>query len=65
MTHLDRQRGLNTLRADQNWKSAGFWLTLRVLLLGKRQTTIHLGKRLKLAWLDDEPYLLDIKEVRT
>ena len=58
----DAVLGAKVLVGNRNWKAAGLWTALRVILFGRIERFEHLGCRIILRWWRGEPYLTSIEE---
>lgn len=57
-----QQVGIDLLVADENWRSAGCFLRLKALILGRLQLVEHLGKFFVVKWLQEKPFLIFVEE---
>lgn len=60
----DLNIGAVVLVGDHNWRAAGFWLALDVLLFGRVERFEHLGMKCTVRWLNGKPYLTSLREVK-
>lgn len=58
----DLALGTVVLVGDDNWRRGPVWRAALAFLFGRRQRFTHLGMRCTVAWLNDRPYLVSMRE---
>lgn len=51
------------LYANGMWKQAGLGLRVSAWLFGRHEVFVHLGRRFRISWFRDVPYLVSVAEV--
>ena len=60
----DLSIGAKVLIGDHNWRRGPFWQSVWAFLFGKRERITHLGFLATIAWWQERPYLVCLREVR-
>lgn len=63
MRNADTDIGMLVLYANGMWKQAGIWQRVKAVLFGRHDVFVHLGKRFRITWFKDVPYLASVTEV--